>query len=182
MAVNTGKVIEKDLGWERIKKDILSLKGGVEIKIGLFGNGNSPKNNLAYRGTVHEFGIPEGIKITEKMRNFLHAIGIHVRATTNRIYIPSRPFTRTGFDKNLSKLKRAIEKWFGDLIDGKISLKKFLNKIGVLHTNQIQSSIRDGNWKRNHPVTEKRKGSTRPLIDNSEMINGIKHKIIWRAG
>jgi len=169
-------VIDIDKGWKQILKDALKMKS-VQLKVGLFGEGNSPQNNLAYRGVVHEFGIPEGIRITPKMRGFLHFIGIHVSPNTQRIYIPERPFMREAYDGNKSELERAVDKWYTDLIEGRITLKVFLDKIGILHTDHIKKAIQSGSFKPLHPVTILRKGSSKPLIDQGEMIGSVKHKV-----
>lgn len=39
---------------------------------------------------VHQFGAD--IKVTPKMRAYLHSQGIHLRKSTNEIHIPARPF------------------------------------------------------------------------------------------
>ena len=41
---------------------------------------------------VHEFGCTIGV--TPKMRAYLHYIGIHLKATTQYIHIPARPYLR----------------------------------------------------------------------------------------
>lgn len=168
------KIIEIDKGWNRILKDHKNLRS-IEVGIGLFGNGNSPESNLAYRGVIQELGA--NIKITSKMRGFLHSIGIHVKSSTKRIIIPRRPFSRNAFDKNENKLKRAVLKWYRDLVDGKINVDRFLKKIGVFHQGHIKKSIQTGSWVRNHPATTARKKSSRPLIDKGEMLRNVKFRI-----
>lgn len=164
-----------DRGYKRIKKDALSMKN-IEIRVGLFGDGNSPKNNLAYRGVVQELGAK--IKITPKMRNFLKTIGIFVSSSTDYIIIPKRPFMRTAFDTKEKQLQRAGLIWYKQLLEGKITLKQFLDKLGVLHTNQIKTTITSFNWKANHPRTIAQKNSSKPLIDSGEMRNSIEHRIV----
>lgn len=41
---------------------------------------------------VHEYGCT--IKVTPKMRAYLHYQGVHLKASTQMIYIPARPFLR----------------------------------------------------------------------------------------
>ena len=45
--------------------------------------------NLDY-AMIHQYG--GDIKVTPKMRKYLHSQGIHLRNTTNTIHIPARPF------------------------------------------------------------------------------------------
>ena len=166
-------VIDRDLGWKEIVRDHKKLDG-ISINVGLFGDGEIGRN-VAARGAVHEFGVK--IKVTEKMRRFLMTIGIFLKATTTTINIPSRPFTRSAFDKGVRKLISFVQKTYGLMVDDKISPKRFLNQIGIFHTNQIKQSIRGGNWTPLHPATIEQKGSTKPLIDTGTMLNSVKHKI-----
>ena len=172
--MNSSTVI--DCGWDRILKDTEKIKG-ASIEAGLFGEGNNAADNIAYRGFINEYGLE--IIITEKMRGYLHVIGIHVRKATDKIVIPSRPFMRQAFENNQGKLFEYIEKWYTDVIEGKMTLHVFFSKIGVLMTSHIKMSIRSGGWTKNHPITIERKGSSRPLIDKGEMIDSIKFEFYY---
>jgi len=174
MPTTNYRLIIKDRGWNEIKKEHKRLDG-VKIEVGLFGSGNSPENNIAARGAVHEYGAR--IKITEKMRAFLHAIGIHVKASTMFINIPSRPFMRNAFDSNIRVLKKFIEVQYKKLLNDEIELDKFFKRIGVFHEGQIKGSIKTGSYTRLHPATIAKKGSSKPLIDTGVMLNGVKYKI-----
>lgn len=146
----TNKVIEKDLGWKNIKKQIKILKH-TNVKVGLFGNGN-PSQNVAARGAVHEFGSPK--------QN-----------------IPSRPFERQAFDNNINNLKKSIKKEYNQVLAGKLSSNQMMKKIGVLHEDQIKKTINDGNFVPLSPKTIARKKSSKPLIDTAVMINSIQSKV-----
>lgn len=52
---------------------------------------------VAQIAQIHEFGAI--INITPRMRRFLHAAGLHVKATTTQIVIPERSFLRKGWDE-----------------------------------------------------------------------------------
>ena len=172
MATNI-KIIDKDLGWKNIKKQIRSLNG-LKIKIGLWGQGD-PDRNLAYRGAVHQYGAR--IRITPKMRSFLHIIGIHVKAGTSHIIIPKRPFMSNAFDNGVNKLFRFIVNEFKKVMQKKQTMKIAIQRIGNFHESQIKREITTGDFEKNHPITIKRKGSSRPLIDKSTMRNGVEFKV-----
>ena len=142
------KIIVKDLGWDEIVREHKKLTN-TNIKIGLFGEGNVTQN-VAARGYVHEFGRGNN---------------------------PQRPFMRQAFEDNKDKLTKKIQKWYTLVVNDKMGIKKFLNRIGVLHTGQIQRKIRAGNFIPLKPKTIKKKKSTRPLIDTAVMLNSVKHKI-----
>lgn len=67
------------------------------IKVGIIGEDASAKHpdsdlTNAELGAIHEFGAT--INVTEKMRAFLHHIGIHLKPETTTIVIPTRSFLR----------------------------------------------------------------------------------------
>jgi len=167
------RVIEKDLGWNEIVKEHKKIKG-IKIKVGLFGSGDASQN-VAARGAVHEWGIE--IPVTDKMRAFLRTIDIHLKASTTKITIPQRAFMRGAFDGNMRNLERFIQTQYTLFVMDKISMKIFLNRIGVEHTAQIKDSITKGSWTPNHPKTVQNKGSSKPLINKGVMVNSVKHKI-----
>ena len=65
---------------------------------------------------VHEYGCT--IKVTPKMRAYLHHQGVHLKASTQMIYIPARPFLRPVLNSSDFKAKvaeiyiQAIERMF----------------------------------------------------------------------
>lgn len=171
-------VIQKEIdhGMKKILKEH-NLKS-VEIKAGLFGEGNDPKNNYAYLGLIHQMGA--NIKITDKMRTFLHTIGIHVKQGTLYIVIPKRPFMSNAFDKFMNDIINFIILEYRKVIDGKQTLKQMIDRIGVKHEGQIKKSFTEFTYKENHPATIAEKGSSTPLIDNGQMRNSVKFKVVFK--
>ena len=74
------------------------------------------KGNEANIAAVHEFGCT--ITVTPKMRAYLHYQGVHLKPSTQMIYIPARPFLRPilnspDFRANVAKIYiDAIERMF----------------------------------------------------------------------
>lgn len=67
------------------------------IRVGIIGQNASaqhPESGLtnADLGAIHEFGAT--INVTEKMRAYLHHIGIHLKKDTTTVVIPTRSFLR----------------------------------------------------------------------------------------
>jgi hypothetical protein len=143
-----------DHGWERIQRE-LKILDKILVKCGLFGDGDNPELNLAYLGSILEYGTRDG-------------------------HIPPRPFTRKAFDNNKSNLKKKAKELYIKVADGKITAKKAIQELGVYHETQIKKSIRNGNWTANAPITIKRKKSDRPLIDTGEMLNSVTSKTTTR--
>src|SRR6056297_1288517 len=69
----------------------------MEIRIGIFAEDSS---FLLMIARVHEFGTK--IEVTPKMRAYLHAKGLHLRADTQYINIPERSFVRSTADEDKS--------------------------------------------------------------------------------
>lgn len=78
----------------RLMKDIDQK---YSIKVGIIGEKAQKQHSdsgltNAELGAIHEFGCT--INVTDKMRAYLHHIGIHLRPDTTTIVIPTRSFLR----------------------------------------------------------------------------------------
>lgn len=67
------------------------------IRVGIIGDKAYEKHphtdlTMAELGAIHEFGAT--INVTEKMRAYLHHIGVHLKPETTSIVIPTRSFLR----------------------------------------------------------------------------------------
>lgn len=62
---------------------------------------------------VHEYGVR--IKVTPKMRAYLHARGLHLKKTTTEIFIPARPFVRPAYED--FKDKGIPKKLFAEVVE-----------------------------------------------------------------
>lgn len=132
---------------------------GVTVAIGLQGTGapvatpNRPGvaqvggDDLVQIGRAHEFGLG----------------------------VPERPWLRTA-------LARHGKLWVGGL---KVALKQraqgeytaatlTLRQVGVFAVGKVQETIRTGPWVPNSPLTIALKGSSKPLIDTTQMINSVR--------
>lgn len=143
-----------DTVYQRLLEQWKNL-GSSTVKVGLFGKGPTPEENVAARGAVHEFGSRDG-------------------------RIPERSFERTAFDGQLIQNEIFIQNLIGDMTDGKISEETVLKKIGVMHEGQIKKQITNGTYTDLSERTIKKKKSSKPLIDTGIMRNSVKFKISKR--
>lgn len=67
-----------------------ALRASINMQLGQLSLKVGPGGSPARYGMVHEYGAL--ITVTEKMRRFLHAMGIHLKASTDTIKIPKRPW------------------------------------------------------------------------------------------
>lgn len=110
----------------RLKRLAKSLNRNISIKVGIIGSEAGQKHdgsNLtnAELGAVHEFGAT--IPVSEKMRGYLHSIGIHLKAETNTITIPARSFLRETLlsDEGHKKLTKVVSQ----ILSGNVTAKNF---------------------------------------------------------
>ncbi len=87
-----------DTGTHILNRITHKVEGDV-VKVGVFGES-------ALVAAVHEFGCK--IRVTEKMRKFLHAQGLHLRKETEYIIIPQRSYLRKTFDEQKDEIERLI--------------------------------------------------------------------------
>lgn len=141
---------------------------GKKIKVGVAGEN-------AWIAGIHEYGCR--ITITEKMRNWLKANGLPVRASTSHITIPERSFLRGGFDNCSDEIAEKISMMVPLVLNGEISEKTFYDTTGILFRDRVKDYAVSLNSPSNHPFTIKRKGSSNPLVDTGEMIDNISYEV-----
>lgn len=73
---------------------------GDRVSVGVFGS----KAGIA---AVHEFG--KTINVTDKMRAYLRARGLHLRYSTLTIHIPERSFERSAFNENKDAIIKIVK-------------------------------------------------------------------------
>lgn len=141
-----------------------------EVRVGILGDAE-----LAMAARSNEYGAK--IPISEKMRNYLNALGLHLKKTTKYIIIPERSFFRSAFDlrKNINKVVNIAEQVFNQ--DSSVNI--ILDKIGLYMTGAIQQKIRSNIPPANHPfTTEQKGGKNKTLINTGRMAQGITHKVV----
>jgi hypothetical protein len=165
-----------DHGWNRIRKELKKLNGGYTA-IGFFGHGGDPSDDLAARAAVQELGAT--IKVTKKMRfYFLYKFGFMLKKAV--IVIPKRSFMKQTFDKNKNKINKQLDLAYDQVLKGSFGTKQMLARIGEWWIGLTKLTIRSGSFKPNSGFTISQKGSTRPLVDDGEMINGVEHKEFFK--
>jgi len=82
--------------------------------IGVSRGAKAKGHDLVSVAAVQEFGAT--IKVTRKMRAFLHAQGLHLKADTKAIVIPPRPYVRPAWQES----REDVEKTFRDEVQDEI--------------------------------------------------------------
>lgn len=193
-SVNGSKKILKALNI--LMKD---LDKKVSIRVGIIGSQayeEHPHTDLtmAHLGAIHEFGAT--IQVTEKMRAYLHHIGIHLKPETTTITIPARSFLRDTFFNDQAK-ERLMD--FAGLSDNAAFNKEFFEykimdnpeffmdvckAIGAKALEMVQDSFRAGGyptqWTPISEVTRKNRiadPNNPPLQDTGDLMNSISAEV-----
>ena len=145
----------------------------THLEIGVFGEDDSEMVMIA---AVHEFGVE--IKVTDKMRGYLHSIGIHLNPNTKTIKIPERSFIRAGYDQEKENIIRQSEKLLEKVLKLELPVDVFFNTLGELIVGMIQKYLTDLSSPPLHPATIASKGSSNPLIDTGRLRESITYKVV----
>lgn len=146
----------------------LQIIDGKKINVGV-------KGEQAWLAAIHEYGCR--IRITPKMRAWLHKNGLHVKNSTTEIVIPERSFLRKGFDEKHMKAIEKAERVLPLVISGDMSSDQFYEIVGTLLRDGIKDYAVSLNSPPNHPFTVDRKSSSNPLVDSGDLINAIEFDI-----
>lgn len=129
-----------DHGWDRIVKQLDSIKDGAYVAVGVLSDSSTwaadAPANLADIATFNEFGAPQA-------------------------HIPSRPFMRQSFDKNISAITRFQELMQNDVYLGNKTEAEALDALGVFFKGKVQGIFRSGSFKANAPSTIRQKNRSK---------------------
>jgi hypothetical protein len=92
---------------------------------------------------------------------------------TASVNIPERAFLRNGHDENIERVLDQSELYLKELLDGRKTPQQYLDAVGQQLTTAIKTYARDLSSPPNSNITQEAKGSSNPLVDTGEMIEGI---------
>lgn len=156
-----GKIIERDRGWEAIKKRIPTLAGKL-LKVGVLESAGMHKTasiggkvlSMAELATVHEYGLG----------------------------VPQRSFIRSTVTEQEQAIRATLRKVGDRVLMGKMTAEQGLRVLGEDIKSKIQRKITTGPFVPNAPSTIARKGSSRPLIDTGSLRASISYEIVDAKG
>ncbi|OOF52560.1 hypothetical protein [Rodentibacter trehalosifermentans] len=97
---------------------------------------------------------------------------------TNKI--PSRPFIRQCFSDNLPALEKGLRIVAVKVLNGE-EPKIALSQLGQWYQDKQKECLLHFPWKPNAASTVKAKGSSKPLVDTSQLVNSIRYKVETNA-
>lgn len=153
MAIKKNKVILKDLGWRKLKKELRKASKTAHVKVGVLQDApSSSALPLASIAAVQEYGSQDGS-------------------------IPARPFLAMALQKNQKTLNKLQDKSLDAVLSGKSTIAKGLTVLGEAHTAQVKQGFTELQFTPLKASTIKQKGSTRPLIDTGLLRRSIAYKV-----
>lgn len=145
----------------------------LELQIGVQGEEGSFMVMLA---TVHEFGTE--IEVTDKMRGYLGANGMHLKKTTTHIVIPERSYLRSAFDENEELFEQVCSTLVEGMFRGEMKAVKMLEDIGIIAVDRVKKKMRELDTPGKHPFTlAKNPGKTNPLIQEGHLLESISSEV-----
>lgn len=178
MAAKPGTVTVIDHGYDEVMREIKKLNKSYTA-VGWFGRGGSPENDVAARAYLMEKGAT--IRVTKRMRGFLAAsLGLFLNSRTNVIRIPGRPFISKTYSLYKRKVPDVFARKYNELLANRATAKQVLGFVGEWYVGRIKYVLTNVRFAPNHPVTVRKKRSSKPLIDTGEMRNSTTHREIMK--
>lgn len=121
-------------------------------------------------------GIPSSNNAREGESNNATIAAIHELGAPSR-NIPARPFLILTMETNAKKYVMLMAQGFKTALENKASADEVYEKIGVVASDDVKDYIVNGSFTPLSQKTIDAKGSSKPLIDTSEMRNSIHYKV-----
>ena len=149
-----GRIIDKDRGWNRIKREIARVRRRKpHVQVGIFGDeaaedrGGITNVQVA---AIHEFGLPP---------------------------MPERSFLRATFDMKAREIAQLAKNLRWRVFVGTMSNAKALGLLGAFVKGEVQKRMSRGIPPPLDPATIRRKGSSVPLIDTGQLRGSINYEV-----
>lgn len=91
--------------------------------------------------------------------------------------VPERSFIRGWFDAFQPTASKQIAALMASVVSGKRTLSQVLELLGVRFVGECQRYMINGPFQALSPITIRRKGSSKPLIDTGQMKSSVTYRI-----
>jgi len=140
--------------WQQLA-DRLNEWAGKNVMVGIPAAENARNDGpIGSAGilAVHEFGSPER-------------------------GIPERSVVRRSIHDNQAKYVVLNKQSLRKVLRGEMTIEAAINLLGTIAAGDVKLTIRHADLAPLKKATEKRKGSSQPLIDSAQMIQSITHEV-----
>jgi len=93
------------------------------------------------------------------------------------VHAPARPFLRTGMQRALPGAKALNKANLARVVRGGMTIYVALGQLGEFCVGEVKHAMIVGPWVPNSPETIRRKGSSKPLFDTSQMFQSVTSRI-----
>ena len=176
-----GTVRERDLGWNRIKRELEYLDSH-HVKVGIQSDEGAHDAavglTVAEIGTIHEYGIPPSADPSDLLGS---------TAPSADQLIPTRSFIRSAVDENRRRILTITRKLYTKVLDGKMTGRIALELLGQAVEAMIKRKITSGPFVPLAPSTIAKRtggaaaaqygGGHRPLIDTGQLRASIRYLV-----
>lgn len=94
--------------------------------------------------------------------------------------IPSRPFIRQCFSDNQAAIEKKLRFYALKVLEGE-EPKIALSQLGQWYEGKQKQCLLKFPWEPNAASTAKAKGSSKPLVDTSQLVNSIRYEVDLNA-
>jgi len=159
---------DQDLGWREIEKQVAVLRKNPYVMVGVQeGAGSkSSRKNKSKKGGKSEAATTVA----------LVASAMEFGAKGGKI--PERSFIRSTMDESHGELNEMTDGLIDQILDGATTVEKALKIIGLSIVSRIKRKIQTITEPPLAASTIKAKGSDKPLIDTSQLLNSIQSKMV----
>ncbi len=149
------KITDNRAAYDTLVEAVNEASKGLYVVVGITGDKGS---DLVTIGAYNEYGSEDGA------------------------HPPERSFLRATFDEGKEKYVAMVAKGLDDSLAGKGTLRRALDGTGLRLASDVQLRIRRGILPENAPITIKRKGSSKPLVDTGRLLQSISHEVRGGGG
>lgn len=134
------------------------------------------KNTLSLATKKVYVGLPDDVNHTKANMSMKELAAIHEFGSI-KAKIPKRPFINPSMNLNRGKYRLMMAKAAPKLLIRKTSIDKVLSEVGEVAKTDMKKYIKTATFTPLSPVTIKKKGHSRPLIETYQMYNAIGYKV-----
>jgi phage gpG-like protein len=165
---------------ERLKKITITIGVQEEAGVNIHGANVSASGHMMMIAHVHEYGCT--IKVTPKMRAFLHYAGLHLQETTEHVNIPERSFIRAARATGQNQMKAVAAQAMANMVKGKIDAPGVAHALGKAAVELTVGLLGADAKPIGDFAAEQRKGSSTgaPLHDTGALLNHITYSVEGR--
>lgn len=177
LAKFTARTKDTDFGYNKLIRELNLLKFKPHAKIGVIGASamQAKKSTLVVAGKATSVKDPVETVVSVAFKNEFGVKG--------KPGIPERSFLRRTWDQKNRRWQFLTDRQMDKILKGQTTVRKALTVLGIVIQRDFKRKINatDPAWPENAPLTRKKKGSSKPLIDTGQLINSI-HPVVLMKG